>query len=609
MVLPRPEELLAAGRQPPTLTASCNVRILAKLALGTLGLAAAYAILISWLDPALPWPLSFASAQSWWLAMLNAVPVLILTAALTILTRRLVLASWLTALLLGALYAVNTIKLSQLATPLLPDDFHFLSELRLSYTFFSNYLAIGRLQTLVAVALLAVTLLLARAPVLPHLSGRRRALAGLVILGVGASLLHGAGPWLRLYDPGRLQFEPWAPADSAQRTGLITNLIMLHWELRQPTAAAPDVAAAVSLIHSAAAIRRDRPGQSAAMAGVADDLPDIVIVQSESLFDPARLEGAAGNYLPHWRRLAKRGWSGDLNVPTFGGGTIRTEFELLTGMPLDALPQVRYPYLQLPRKQMPGLVRTLAQRGYRTVAIHPNGGAFWNRNRAFRALGFERFIDGHEFVDSPREGWYVSDAALTDRVIAALSDEGPPQLIMAISIQNHGPYSRPPGMRTADAMAQAVPPALDADAHESWLTYTSLLAKTDEDIGRLAQHVQQRKRRTLLLFYGDHLPPLNDVFAQLRFVDGQPAQQQPVPWLLLDNRSRQKRTETTAAWLLPALLLARAGISGGDDYLELIETLREHWGSAELQTGSLHPALAAAAQLQYQDQLQAMLRR
>ncbi|HWK73318.1 MAG TPA: LTA synthase family protein [Povalibacter sp.] len=606
--MPRAEELLPAGPQSVPLTATRNVRILAKLALGTLSLGMVYAVLISWLDPALPWPMSFASTQPWWLAALNAVPVLILTAALTIVTRRIVLASWLTALLLGALYAVNTIKLSQLATPLLPDDFHFLSELRLSYTFFSNYLAIGRLQALIAIVLLAVTLLLARAPVLPQLSGRRRALAGLVILGVGTSLLNGVGPWLRLYDPGRLQFEPWAPADSAGRTGLITNLILLHWELRQPTAAAPDVAAAVSLIRSAAEIRRDRPAAATMAAGGADDLPDIVIVQSESLFDPSRLEGADGDYLPHWRRLAKRGWSGDLNVPTFGGGTIRTEFELLTGMPLDALPQVRYPYLQLPRKQMPGLVRTLAQRGYRTTAVHPNGGAFWNRNRAFRALGFDRFIDGREFADSPREGWYVSDAALTDRVMAELHDDGAPQLIMAISIQNHGPYAHPATMRTVSEVAQPVPDGLDADARESWQTYAALVAKTDEEVGRLAKYVQKRQRRTLLLFYGDHLPPLNDVFARLPFVDGQPAQQQPVPWLLLDNRSSQQRTETTASWLLPALLLARAGISGSDDYLELLETLREHWGSAELQNGSLHPALAAAAQLQYQDQLQVMLR-
>jgi phosphoglycerol transferase MdoB-like AlkP superfamily enzyme len=291
-----------------------------------------------------------------------------------------------------------------------------------------------------------------------------------------------------------------------------------------------------------------------------------------------------------------------LRVPTFGGGTIRTEFELLTGLPLEAFPEVRYPYLQLLRKQMPGLVRTLAEHGYRTVAIHPNGGAFWNRNQAFRELGFEQFIDGGGFADSPSEGLYVSDAALTDRVLAELQDAGPPQLIMAISIQNHAPYTRPLEHSAAAEMAEAVPAELDGEARESWLTYLQLIRRTDEELGRLASLLQKRQRRTLLLFYSDHMPPLNAVFARLQFVDGVPAQQQPVPWLLLDNRSSQARTENTASWLLPALLMEEAGIGGGD-YFDFLQTLRERWGVAELQADDMRLAIAAIAQLHYRDEL------
>jgi hypothetical protein len=58
-------------------------------------------------------------------------------------------------------------------------------------------------------------------------------------------------------------------------------------------------------------------------------------------------------------------------------------------------------------------------------AIHPNGDAFWNRNDAFRALGFDRFIDGDTFVDSEWHGDFVGDAAPVDRIIAELEDGGP----------------------------------------------------------------------------------------------------------------------------------------------------------------------------------------
>jgi hypothetical protein len=53
--------------------------------------------------------------------------------------------------------------------------------------------------------------------------------------------------------------------------------------------------------------------------------------------------------------------------------------------------------------------------------------------------------------------------------------------------------------------------------------------RLQEELGRLAAHLHSRERRTLLLFYSDHLPPLNAVFANLRFADGLSAQQQPVP--------------------------------------------------------------------------------
>lgn len=69
---------------------------------------------------------------------LDLVPVLILHVALLIVTRRLLLSCWLTVLALGALYFINYVKLKELATPLLPDDFHFLKAIGVNYTFFAH---------------------------------------------------------------------------------------------------------------------------------------------------------------------------------------------------------------------------------------------------------------------------------------------------------------------------------------------------------------------------------------------------------------------------------------------------------------------------------------
>jgi len=528
----------------------------------------AYTLFISWLDPALPSPATFRSVQHWWLALLNVIPVLMLTAILVVITRRLVLSTWLTLLVLAILYTVNRLKMQELATPLLPDDFHFLRALGVSYSFFANYLTGARMQLVVAALVFAVTLMLSREPVIASLRGSRRAVAAVIAVVLAITLLQGRTPWTRIYDPGRLQFEPWAPTDSAARTGIIANMLLFYWELRDGGPAQPDLSEAVRLVRNAGL-----SPQAGVSFPATEELPDIIVVQSESLLDPARLHttvGTTGPVLDRLHDVTTRGWSGDLYVPTFGGGTIRTEFEVLTGLPLAAFPQVRYPYLQLTRREFPGIVRVLGQHGYRTLAIHPNGGAFWNRNQAFRSLGFDRFLDGSEFPDAPRYGWYVSDAALTDRIIAELSDDGAPQFIMAISIQNHGPYA-PHGELHADVDATAEA-SLSTEARQMYGTYVSLLRATDEQVGRLVDFVASRPRRTLLLFYSDHLPPLNAVYDSLAFQDGRAAREQPVPWMLFDNRAHEPVLRNIAAWALPGLLLARAGVPH-DRYFHALEQL------------------------------------
>lgn len=58
---------------------SGDLLVVAKAALWMLTLGAGYALFISWLDPALPWPVKLES-EPWLLTALNVVPVLILTA-------------------------------------------------------------------------------------------------------------------------------------------------------------------------------------------------------------------------------------------------------------------------------------------------------------------------------------------------------------------------------------------------------------------------------------------------------------------------------------------------------------------------------------------------
>ena len=74
--------------------------------------------------------------------------------------------------------------------------------------------------------------------------------------------------------------------------------------------------------------------------------PNIIMVQTEAFFDPKVIKEAQFNEdpIPHFRRYYNDGWSGHLQVPTLGGGTIRTEFEVLSGINMDLLAPGEAPY-------------------------------------------------------------------------------------------------------------------------------------------------------------------------------------------------------------------------------------------------------------------------
>jgi hypothetical protein len=525
------------------------------------------ALAVAWLDPGIA-PAQTGLAAALRVLALNVLPALAAFGLLLALTRRLLLSAWLLLLALAGLYGANSAKLGVLQTPLLPADLRFLAEPLPAVHLFAQYLHVDAARVLLLGLGALLTALLLRERRLSVLAGWRAPVLALVALLGAATLLAGASPWRRLYAAAGMALEPWALSEGASHSGLLGSLLLYHWELGDGAVPPADRDAAIALLSAHA------PELRAGLASAAaPGLPDIVVLQSESLFDPARLSGVPSDrWLREFHRLAGEGTSGELSVPTFAGGTIRTEFEALTGAPLASLGGVQYPWLELDREAYPGLARVLAGHGYATTAVHPNAAAFWNRARAYPALGFERFVDGEAFPKDRVVGLFTSDAALTERVLAELADEGPPQLVFAISMENHGPFDWRPGLDPARLAALPMPERLDAGARLWMGNYLYLLDDADHELGRLADALARRHRRTLLLFYGDHLPGLGPVYAQLGFDDGQPPDRQPVPWLLLDNRDRRPRHLDTASWMLPAVLLQAAGI-GDDDYFNVLATL------------------------------------
>ncbi|RDS80654.1 LTA synthase family protein [Dyella psychrodurans] len=527
----------------------------------------------------------------------NAMPGVLAALLLLVMTRRAFLSFGLAYLAQAVMYGVNALKVANLGTPLVPADFRMVGQLRKGgMHILGSYLPHSPWPYLAILGGIALVLALWRLepPLFAPRTGGRRLVGGSVLAAVLGTLVLGVPGWGNLYNGHKLWLEPWSAAATASHSGLVSSLVMFHLQDRHTKQKADPTAVGDLLQTTGDAVR-------ARMQTPADPntaMPDIVVIQSESFFDPSIVRGYEhANLTPNLTRLAAGGMSGPLHVPTYGGGTIRTEFEVLTGLSLRYFSNMQFPYLQLNDKVVPSMVRILRSHGYETVALHGNDPTFWNRNTAFKALGFDRFVSQSSFpADAAMDGKYMADSAMTDEIMAQLKDSGPPQFLFAISLEAHGPYDVTPNDAAArDAIP--VPASVGPQDKIQMQNYLYHMQHADQELGRLAALMSQRSRPTLLLFYGDHLPGLTGAYRATGFVDGQDMLTEPGAWLLIDPRNpgNAQRVDM-ASWMLPGLLLERAGIHD-DAYFALTQVLAPSLAQLTRAPGATPPPTDAQQQV------------
>jgi phosphoglycerol transferase MdoB-like AlkP superfamily enzyme len=537
-------------------------------------LAVAFILYTGFLDGN-PGVASLEWASRPWHLVANAFPGLLLAALLLVLTRRALLSFGIAFMTQGAVLVVSAIKMKNLGVPLVPADFRMAGQLKNGgFHLLGGYLPGNPLPYLAILAVVAVIALLARyePPLFARRTHGRRLVAGAALVALIGTLLAGVPAWSALYDKDRLGLQPWSAAGNAHYNGVVTTLM----QFRLQNAGKKTKADAAEAGRFIADTDRDLREHMAAAAANQRQTPDIVVVQSESFFDPSVVRGLEDqDFAPNLRRLAKQGSSGRLHVPTYGGGTIRTEFEVLTGLSLRYFPDMQFPYLQMHANVVPSMVRTLRSHGYETIAVHGNDAAFWNRTSAFKSLGFDRFVSQADFPkDYRKDGEYMADSAMTDEIMNQLKDSGPPRFVFAISMEAHGPYDKSTNIDTKERDAIPVPEGISDDAKLQLRNYVYHMRHADAELGRLADLLKHRERPTLLLFYGDHLPALTETFDKAGFVDGASMFTQTVPYVLVDAHRDGPAPERqdVAAWMLPGKLLERAGIHD-DAYFALTQVV------------------------------------
>jgi len=258
-----------------------------------------------------------------------------------------------------------------------------------------------------------------------------------------------------------------------------------------------------------------------ALPAPAQTLPDLLVIQSESFFDPRRIyPQIRPEVLTHYDALrADALQHGQLLVDAWGANTIRTEFAFLSGLAPEALGVHRFhPYRTLARQDVATLASYVRSLGYRSICVHPYHGSFYDRDKVLPMLGFDNFIDLRAFRGAKRAGPYVSDLALAEHVQAILEhNSNQPLYIHVITMENHGPLH---WERVTEHDAQAVLSGPIPQGCDDLVAYVRHLRNADAMFGRLRQCLSNRARPGVLCLFGDHVPIMPKIYRQLGAPDG-----------------------------------------------------------------------------------------
>jgi hypothetical protein len=183
--------------------------------------------------------------------------------------------------------------------------------------------------------------------------------------------------------------------------------------------------------------------------------------------------------------------------PVYGGGTVNSAFEMITGLPAhsDVLTGIIYQeYAPVISDEAHALPNYLAEEGYRTVAMHNNLGKFWNRTVVAPKMGFDEFHDIVDMGVKPTAEW-VDDSVLFQAALREIdSNSGRPLFMHLTTVYTHGGYDR------------------KGDLGES--SYRGKLLKSISSLAKFVDELRTRDPDALVVIYGDHKPQLTSYFVR-----------------------------------------------------------------------------------------------
>ena len=226
--------------------------------------------------------------------------------------------------------------------------------------------------------------------------------------------------------------------------------------------------------------------------------PNVVEIMSESYADfrvfADELEELGythlDSYYAGFDEAASEGVDGKLIVPTYASYTVRTEFELLFGLPVKSLNDPNMPQRMLLTRQQPTIPSYYKSWGYTTAYVHPFQSSFYSRKRIYGQFNFDTMIFEDDFtVPVNTYGEYIDDNVVYNQIESLIASSDEPLYVHATTMQNHQPYT-------------------DGDSSDEFVNYLSRIQHSADGLADFLDRLAESDEPTIVLFIGDHFPSL-----------------------------------------------------------------------------------------------------
>ena len=288
--------------------------------------------------------------------------------------------------------------------------------------------------------------------------------------------------------------------------------------------------------------------------------PNIIFIQNESQSDFSTLQNLSISPDPllNQHALSDNTVHGTLNVSVYGGGTANTEYEVLTSNAVSFLSSNLFPYQQIITQERPSFASYLKDKDYDTVALHPQSGNNYNRQKVYPLLGFTKsyFLDSDpaisELAPLTIDRSWPSDQFLFNGIKELYEQKGDnPLFSFVVTMQGHGGY-----LNSEETYPREVSINGSTSEYLAETEFLTSLKKTDEAFADLITYFSSYKEPTVIVMYGDHQPSLSQEFYS-QFVDeSNPASKYSTPFVIWANFDINEREAITISpnYLVPYLM-------------------------------------------------------